>query len=301
MKKVLVMMSSYNGKKYIRAQMKSILEQKGAEVHLLVRDDGSTDGTADILRNYCQRNQRTEWYCGRNQGPEESFMDLIHRAGESEYYAFSDQDDYWMPHKLYRALTFLKNADPDIPAMYHCNYFMSDENLKTISRSRKMTYVSSTLKKAFVSSNATGCTMVFNNRLLECLKKKKPAFPIMHDGWAHKVCIALGGSVFYDPRPCIVYRQHDGNVIGGRESLMSRMAQHMHTLLENPGYRSRVIRELYRLYGDDMTNENKKICREIIHYAKGINRLKLISDREYSTGNLRVDLTFLGAVLLGVC
>ena len=50
-----------------------------------------------------------------------------------------------------------------------------------------------------------------------------------------------------------------------------------------------------------MTNENKKICREIIHYAKGINRLKLISDREYSTGNLRVDLTFLGAVLLGVC
>ena len=93
--KVAVLMSSYNGEKYIRPQIDSILAQEGNfELSLFVRDDGSTDKTQAILQEYAQKRKLT-WYTGNNLGPARSFMDLLKKCKGFNYYAFADQDDYW--------------------------------------------------------------------------------------------------------------------------------------------------------------------------------------------------------------
>ena len=79
MKSVLILMSTYNGEKYLKTQIDSLLAQKNVNVSIVVRDDGSTDGTVSILNEYKNRNA-LEWYSGKNMGPAGSFLDLIYNA-----------------------------------------------------------------------------------------------------------------------------------------------------------------------------------------------------------------------------
>ena len=104
MSTIQVLMSAYNGEKYIGEQIDSILAQdcgnKGlADVKLLIRDDGSSDSTRDILEQYVVNYpSQVSWYHGDNKGVIKSFFDLLDKSvDEAAYYAFADQDDYWMP------------------------------------------------------------------------------------------------------------------------------------------------------------------------------------------------------------
>ena len=103
MKKVCVLMSTYNGEKYLKEQIDSILKQKGVKVNLLVRDDGSTDNTLSLLEEY-KKKGLLDYCCGSNMKPARSFMELLSIAPDSDYYAFSDQDDYWEHDKLFNAV-----------------------------------------------------------------------------------------------------------------------------------------------------------------------------------------------------
>ena len=107
MKSIQVLMSTYNGEKYLREQIDSIMmqdcEKKGvAKLCLLVRDDGSEDRTTEILAEYARRYpEQISWYQGKNKGVIQSFFDLIKRSDDGvDYYAFADQDDYWLENKL---------------------------------------------------------------------------------------------------------------------------------------------------------------------------------------------------------
>ena len=104
MRNILVLMSTYNGEKYLKEQIDSILAQKNVEVTIQVRDDGSTDGTIRILEEY-QKCGKLNWYSSTNMGPAKSFLDLVYNAPlKYDYYAFCDQDDYWKEDKLYKAI-----------------------------------------------------------------------------------------------------------------------------------------------------------------------------------------------------
>ncbi|MBQ4399872.1 MAG: glycosyltransferase, partial [Alphaproteobacteria bacterium] len=108
MDNVLVLMSTYNGEKYLKTQLDSILAQQGVNVQILVRDDGSSDGTLPILQAYAAQGKLT-YYTGPNLKPAKSFMDLIYNAPQADFYAFADQDDYWLPEKLICAVNKLKH------------------------------------------------------------------------------------------------------------------------------------------------------------------------------------------------
>ena len=103
---VLILMSTYNGEAYLRKQLDSILHQDKLKVHLMVRDDGSTDHTCDILAEYGEKYR--------------SFSILAEKAlsfpEPVDYYAFSDQDDIWMPNKLKTACRYLEEAVQTTPA-----------------------------------------------------------------------------------------------------------------------------------------------------------------------------------------
>ena len=105
-------MSTYNGEKYLREQIDSILNQDYPEISLLIRDDGSTDGTVDILKEYAQKYRDIDYYVGENLGVQNSFFDLMKRADKrAYYYAFADQDDVWLPGKIKRAIELLEREE----------------------------------------------------------------------------------------------------------------------------------------------------------------------------------------------
>ena len=111
---VQVLLSSYNGEKYIREQLDSILAQEGVNIQLLIRDDGSTDGTNSILTEYEQRCDNISVIYGINVGVIQSFFLLLEQAGSYPYIALADQDDVWLKQKLKRAIEKIKKEENNI-------------------------------------------------------------------------------------------------------------------------------------------------------------------------------------------
>ena len=115
--KLQILMSTYNGEKYLDAQLDSLLaqtlcEKEGWEVEILVRDDGSKDRTCEILQAYADKDTRIRYIKEENTGVIESFFRLLdNSAKDADYLAFCDQDDVWMPEKMERAVTLLSQAE----------------------------------------------------------------------------------------------------------------------------------------------------------------------------------------------
>lgn len=203
-------MSTYNGERYLREQIDSILGQRGVEVSLLVRDDGSSDATLTILDKYKTAGQ-LDYYCGGNLGPARSFMHLLQNAPKSDYYAFSDQDDIWLDDKLITAVTTLEGHESQ-PALYFSQTQLVDAGLNPIPSviiNPKLTFGESLIYK-FIG----GCTMVMNHRLREAVGDFMPEIMPMHDIWIYGIALGIGAFVHFDPTPHILYRQHGDNTVG---------------------------------------------------------------------------------------
>ena len=132
--KVMVLMSTYNGEKYLREQIDSILGQTGVSVKLLIRDDGSKDNTVEIVKQYCKENDDIKLVEGKNVGFAESFMELVYRANlysDISYFAFSDQDDVWLNDKLISAIHMLEGIhEKNAPNLYFSTARAVDKDLK---------------------------------------------------------------------------------------------------------------------------------------------------------------------------
>lgn len=298
MKKVIVLMSTYNGEKYLRIQIDSILSQENVDVELYVRDDGSTDLTKSILQQYASRG-KLKWYDGPNLKPAQSFFDLIFTSSEADYYAFSDQDDFWEKDKLIRAVSCLENLDCSKPLLYCSSAKLVDENLKDLGR-RYCIFGVSEFSQSIISSNAIGCTMCFNNVLLNMVRKHRPVSKILHDGWVHKLCLAVGGIVYYDNNSYIQYRQHNNNVIGAKSTFMKKWKNRWLHLKKISNIRSSVVREILKNYSKIMPAKNIKLANAVAQYDSSfVCRLRLVFGRQISFPIKKIDIMFRIAVLLG--
>lgn len=213
----LVLLSTYNGEKYLEDLLDSVLTQKNVNVDLLVRDDGSSDSTIDILKRY--EGKHVKIYRGANLKPAKSFLDLIHSAPLTyDYYALCDQDDVWKINKLEKAVKMLENISA--PALYSGAVEITNQRLENAKLSIHQNTFSEPLF-GILTFGTPGCTFVFNKSLLQNLKEYTPAVCSMHDSWISFVCLATGGKFVYDKESYIYYRQHDGNVLGAqRHSLV---------------------------------------------------------------------------------
>ena len=242
--KVKVLMSTYNGQKYLREQLDSILNQEGIEVSILIRDDGSQDGTIEILSEYAEKYPNIELIEGDNLGFAQSFMGLIYKANEYsdiDYFAFSDQDDVWQPAKLSSAVRMLEKMNNSRMRLYFSNTMAVDENLTPLFK----THTQSTLRldkaASLVRYFILGCTMVFDKNLVEFVSKHKPVYQVlMHDLWIHQTC-AFFGEIVYDDEPRILYRQHSSNAAGVGFSKVKRISRLKKSLAT---YERRHFREL---------------------------------------------------------
>jgi glycosyltransferase involved in cell wall biosynthesis len=212
---VAVLLSVYNGAKFLRPQIDSILAQEGISVLLFVRDDGSTDATPAVLAEYAAREHRFSHVVGSNAGIRDSFLSMVETCPfRADYYAFSDADDVWLPRKLIEAVRTLEAAEQDGPVLYSSQLRFVDERLADIGYGPPLARPLS-FENAMVECRVSGATTVFNHAAREALLRYDYSAAVMHDAWIYLVITALGKAVF-DPRSFILYRQHGRNAVGGR-------------------------------------------------------------------------------------
>lgn len=215
MKTVRILMAAYNGEKYLRSQLDSILAQRGVEVSLLIRDDGSSDQTKNILRAYAQRFHNISIYdTGENEGASGSFYDLlIHTDVFADYYAFADQDDVWYADKLAQAVRLLEQEQSEQPLLYAGKVICVSENLERQETFSYRIAKEPSFGNALMENICMGCTEVFNKRLLLLVREHLPHKKIMHDWWMYLTAAYFGKAV-YDQNAYMLYRQHGENQIG---------------------------------------------------------------------------------------
>lgn len=289
MQKVQVLLSSYNGEKYIKNQIESILKQEDVEVSLLIRDDGSNDKTLDIIEKMAKENKNISYYQGENIGVAKSFMNLVNKAKESDYYAFADQDDIWMPKKIISAIKKLENVK-EKPSLYISALEIVDEKLDTIEI--KKVSGNFTFEGEMIKNFAVGCTMVFNKELCNILKTYNPSYIIMHDSWITRVCYAIGGNVIIDDNTYIKYRQHQNNVMGYKYGGLKKLKKQFEIAFkDNVSMRANIANELKNGYEDLLTEDTKQVVENLIKYRKDKKAKNwLLKNKKFRTNSLAINL-----------
>ena len=206
-KTVSVIMSTYNGEKYIGEQLNSILKQTYKNIKIVIRDDGSTDRTVAIIKKYQEKYKNIELHTGKNLGFVRSFFELLSLA-ESDYYAYADQDDVWMENKVELAVNSLNEMDPTKPALVFGNSDYYDENMNFIGKGEKNKKYSFTM--ALFSCVAQGMTMTINKKTRDSIIHEMPKSCFFHDWWTYLVCIGLG-NVAYNNVTTVKYRRRKEN------------------------------------------------------------------------------------------
>lgn len=275
---VIVLMSTYNGEKYLREQIESLLSQT-VPVDILVRDDGSSDSTVKILEEYASKKQ-LNWYCGKNLGPGRSFFDLVQKAPLADYYAFADQDDIWCADKTEAAINKLEILPCDIPNLYFGAFSPVRMDLSPIIKNEKMLQFrpKPSFGNALVENIAPGCTYVFNRKALEIFRLYKMEYITIHDWDLYRIVMALDGNVIYDIIPHIMYRQHGNNAIGFQSRTLTNLYLRAKRFLKkNRNLRYVSACHINACYHDMMPEQNKRVISLIVKYKDSIiDRLRFV-------------------------
>ena len=232
--KVAVLLSTYNGEKFLAEQLDSLLAQSHKNFILVVRDDDSCDRTVSILENYAGDHPERIHFLSRdgiNMGASAGFAFLVDYALKnkeslglkSTYMMFCDQDDTWYPQKIEKLLVamLVTEADYDstLPIIVHSDLEVVSEQNTVIAKSlinyQGLEIERNNFSNLLISNLVTGCTALIN----ESLAKKALPIPesaIMHDWWLALVATAFGKLVYLDI-PLVHYRQHGNNTIGAKE------------------------------------------------------------------------------------
>ena len=207
--KIAVLMSTYNGHKYLAEQLKSIAEQTVVnDLTLYIRDDGSKDDTFDIIDKW-KNEINIVLYKEKNAGPAMSFWQLLMKSEvKADYYAFCDQDDVWDKDKLEIGIEKLKDGIE----LYACNCRIIDENNVVIKENRVSGIPDMDVQKLFISGCTQGCSMIFTDSLRNYIKDFKITCIPMHDVVLMLYAKYLG-KIYWDVNPHFGYRVHANNVV----------------------------------------------------------------------------------------
>lgn len=295
--KIAVIMSTYNGQRYLKEQIDSILEQTGVEVELFVRDDGSVDDTRRILNEYNNKYSNVHVHEGENVGFRRSFMMELRSAMGFDCYAFSDQDDYWEKEKLLNGCKMLQKQQKNnaIPMVYYSNLKVSDEKLN-VYRKTDLEKRKKSLESLVMRRSIAGCTMIFNAAMWKCINKVSVTPEMLcrgHDSFILSLCYAVGGTVICDSNAYIRYRQHSTNTSGSSNGLFQRMKKEWNALTNKRGTEPAIANSILLNWGDQISEENKNSLKLVVDSNLDIgSRMKIFFSPKFTTGDLR--LTTLG-------
>ncbi|MGV3028770.1 glycosyltransferase family 2 protein [Streptococcus hyovaginalis] len=216
--KVNILLSTYNGEKYLSEQIESIQAQTFKDWNLLIRDDGSKDNTTSIIREIAEEDDRIRFINdgqNENYGVIKSFYHLV-KFEKADYYFFSDQDDVWLPEKLEITLQRGQKENPDKPLLVYTDLRVVNENLEILQESMikaQSHHANTELVQELTENTVTGGTMMINKALAD--KWQVYENLLMHDWYLALLAASLGKLVYID-QPTQLYRQHEANVLGAR-------------------------------------------------------------------------------------
>ena len=270
--RVAVLLSTYDGARFLPEQIDSLAGQAGVAVQLHARDDGSSDETAEILGTYSERwPTLADVGPGENLGPARSFLELLRTAPDADYFAFCDQDDVWLPDKLERAVAAI--AADFAPVLYCSNVALVDEKLNPLGPAPASGDAS--FAHLLFENVAVGCTVVLNRAARDLIVACDPgAAPAMHDWWCALV-IAGFGRIHYDPQPGVLYRQHGRNVVGQRGNAVEQAARETSRFLRQTRSFYRIhdqARALLELYGPGLPAPHRARLERLVASKSSLPR-----------------------------
>lgn len=262
------MMATYNGERYVAEQVDSILAQEGVDVTLLISDDGSVDGTCAICEGYARRDPRVRFRRNpENKGLARNFMDMVYDSVSDgyDYYAFSDQDDVWLPEKLDKAVEAL-SAVGGGSALYYSDVENVGEDLSGGTREYSAWARCAHDLVALLAVNwASGCTMVFNPELRSWILSYKPVtYDRIHDSWVHLVAMVSGTVIADLDHSYIKRRISSENQVGVRsleehDSLPGVTRRWKRLLNQSQHSQTRVARYLFEGYGSRIQQDQANV------------------------------------------
>lgn len=299
--KVVILVSTYNGERFLKNQIDSLLSQVGDfDIDIVFRDDGSQDRTKDILEEYSKNNSNIKWFSGTNLKPAKSFLDLLWKCGDYDFYCFCDQDDVWDDNKIEEGINQLKHLNT--PGFYYSNARLVNSELLPYGVNVYKNVPCNDIFTVMCASNVIGCTMIMNNQLVSFLRNNKaPSVVSMHDSYIARVCLAIGGTIIYNHTPYMSYRQHENNVIGIKKTLVDKVKYALMKTASRPSITVDIqAQEILNLYSRDISEENKKWLNRVANYRKNIlSRISLALSRKPTYSSFGMGMQMRIAILLG--
>ena len=278
--KVLVIMSTYNGEKFMVEQIDSILAQEDIDVSLHIFDDCSKDNTQKIAKEYEKKDKRIVLHVNeKNKNFTYNFIDGLFTFKDEQnydYYAFADQDDFWVKNKLISAINKINEAGKC--TLYAANLKIVDQNLEYAGNNMMDTKYVNKHYDIICKNIVTGCTTVFDNDFKNLVTKHYPENIYLHDYWLALIANYTKGAHFvYDTCPdYILYRQHGNNQIGENKGGLIKRAFKLIFKKKDPIKSTRnLVKRFYELFEDDILESDKKIMYRFANVNKFKNRFVL--------------------------
>ncbi|MCS7084310.1 MAG: glycosyltransferase family 2 protein [Aquificaceae bacterium] len=282
---VSLLLSTYNGEKYLRELLSSLERQSYRNWLLYVRDDGSNDSTIKILEEF-EKSHRGRIFLlldGERLGPCVSFLRLLAKA-EGDYFLFVDQDDVWLEDKikdkLNAAIAFEKTFGHNFPILVHTDLFVSDERLRIIASSfwayQNINPWHKSLKNLLILNTVTGCATLINKPFKELITEL-PTKAIMHDWWLALIASAFG-HIEPIPKQTILYRQHQNQNTGAKRYGFLYYARKL-----KGGFKlKKALRDRMAQADEFLKLYSKKLSTEKITEVKGF--LELCKEKKFLKG-----------------
>jgi len=301
MSTVAVIMATYNGEKYVKQQIESILASGFDDFEIFIYDDGSKDNTINIIRELMLLHpSRIHLYQNEaNLGVTRNFLQAVAKA-EADYIMLCDQDDVWKPDKIEKTLNRMKAMEKrlgrDLPLAVFTDAVVVDEKLKPISDSffkfNHLNPQKTDLAHILMENKLIGCTVMVNGCVGKLLKQyPMPGHARYHDWWIALMASSMGKISFIN-EGTLYYRQHGGNLVGG-----TGFVSYFKNRLANIRKQKEALMSLYRqaeeflaIYDEIMPQESKRIIREFASIpGKGFfaKRLALIRNGYLKSGLIR--------------
>jgi len=278
-----ILLATYNGEKYVGAQIDSILAQKDMRWHLTVSDDGSTDGTVQILDEYVRRypDKIARHVSGRRFGNARDHFFHLMRSCEAPYMLFCDQDDVWYEEKVGRTLDAIIRAEEahgtQCPVLAFTDQTPTDENLMPLAPSLmryQQQYADEIDYRALMMQNvvtggATGINLALAKLAAQCIDEKQT---IMHDWWLG-IAAARFGKVIYIDEPLSAYRQHGSNSVGAKDvrsmaHVMSKL-KNLDAIRKTTAEKKRQAAMFVKTYEKELTAQDRAFLDPFIKERSG--------------------------------
>jgi glycosyltransferase involved in cell wall biosynthesis len=277
-----VLLATYNGEKFLREFLESLLRQKNVKINLKASDDGSQDQTLEILHEYSQQFHSFKLLSGPSKGPGENFLFLL-KHSTAEFAAFADQDDVWLPEHLSNSIFRLKNKST--PAMTFASVKEFSSSVNELNRIWPTKLNIDNIANIAFENYARGCVIVLNSSAVKLINSKSPKYLIMHDWWILQVLMTCG-EISFSSLPEVYYRIHNANFTKRRYPQIFSFIQ---TLIRGNWKPILQLQSLYECYGSQMDQKNQKQLLKIInisHSRKNGFIYSLTSKERHRTGRV---------------